>query len=333
MPWQLSVNEAFGADLERFGPRPDAQHDVIEMGDNGEYAFAMKATTFVDGTPALMPLDPMWGFASPLVAKPIALDLAAEHFARALHEEPRWQLAFVAGVEASSDLDEFLLWHLQTAFSGHARLVAGEETIRCVASLADGIDGFLANRSREFRRNTRQAKRRLEQSDVYIRSLPIGEPSNGASIARHDIIDLMLAVENRSWKGRADSGMSTPEMQSLYRRLLARLPDHSIRFSAAYHNELPIGFVLGGVLGGMLGGESGGVLEGSYRGSQTYRGLQISFDDNYRDLSVGTLLQMHEIERLCTQGVALYDLGMDMEYKHRWAEGRFQTRPIIVVRN
>jgi Acetyltransferase (GNAT) domain len=329
MAWQLSVHDAFGNDPERFGPAPSEDHDVVGVGDDHPYGYALKATTFIDGTPALLPLDPMWGFASPLVAGTHILEEAAEALAVALYDEPRWKLAFLAGIEPSSELDDRLLWQLQSVFGRTVRLIAGEETIRCVASLDGGMEGYLANRSREFRRNVRQAERRAEQSNVYIRSLHVDEDADGTGdidytegISRAAVLELMMSIEHRSWKGRADSGITSPAMQTLYRRLLGRLPDAAVRFSVAYQGTRPIGFVLGGVLGGVLVGQS-----------STYRGLQISFDDDFRDLSIGTLLQINEIKRLCAEGVARYDLGMDMEYKQRWAERQLLTRPIIVVRH
>ena len=51
-----------------------------------------------------------------------------------------------------------------------------------------------------------------------------------------------------------------------------------------------------------------------------YRGQQFSFDDEWRSASLGSLLQMQQLQWLCEEGVARYDMGPVMQYKHHWAE-------------
>ncbi len=110
----------------------------------------------------------------------------------------------------------------------------------------------------------------------------------------------------------------------------------ALRCVFARRGGADIGFILGGVLG------------------DTYRGLQLSFTENARQYSVGSLMQWHEVQRLCsstdhsgadqpsaadatrpqasTEPVTRYDLGMDMEYKRLWGELTPTTRTLLVVR-
>jgi CelD/BcsL family acetyltransferase involved in cellulose biosynthesis len=74
-----------------------------------------------------------------------------------------------------------------------------------------------------------------------------------------------------------------------------------------------LAYILGGVLG------------------YTYRGLQFSFSQDHKRLSLGNLCQYHQIARLCEEGIDLYDLGVDVEYKRRWGETRRDTVTLVAV--
>jgi CelD/BcsL family acetyltransferase involved in cellulose biosynthesis len=82
---------------------------------------------------------------------------------------------------------------------------------------------------------------------------------------------------------------------------------------ARYRDE-DVGYVLGAVFAG------------------EYRGLQFSYDDSLRRFGIGSLLQLAQIEALCEEGVARYDLGTEMDYKRRWAEAILQTEMYVLVR-
>jgi CelD/BcsL family acetyltransferase involved in cellulose biosynthesis len=47
---------------------------------------------------------------------------------------------------------------------------------------------------------------------------------------------------------------------------------------------------------------------------------------------VGTLLQAFQIEQLAADGVRIYDLGMEMAYKRRWADETLDTRTTVIIR-
>ena len=68
----------------------------------------------------------------------------------------------------------------------------------------------------------------------------------------------------------------------------------------------------------------GGIL------GDTFRGLQMSYDDRFRQLSLGNLIQWSLIEHLVTEGLRLYDLGTDIGYKRRWAEPGMETVALVV---
>jgi CelD/BcsL family acetyltransferase involved in cellulose biosynthesis len=61
-----------------------------------------------------------------------------------------------------------------------------------------------------------------------------------------------------------------------------------------------------------------------------FRGLQFSFDDRYRALSLGNALQLEMLEWLCREQAEVYDLGMTVPYKKKWAELEHQTQTMYL---
>jgi Acetyltransferase (GNAT) domain len=340
LAWQLSVHAAFGTrtlsstepdDSSGFVPSPDSAPSVspspLLSPDDGlfvatnDWSMALRNQQF-DATPALVPLDAVWGFASPFVlttteANPFQIQQWAQEMAEVLLHEPDWELAFLTGLAPGSPLDDALL----RALSSRVRFVGGEPTIRCIASLTEGADAFLDRRSRTFCRNLRQATARANAAGLTIESVDVDGLSGADAIAR------LVAIETQSWKGQEDSGITSPDMANLYSGLIDQLAyqrglategspptSNGIRLRVARLDSLDVGFILGGVIEGR------------------YRGFQLSYAQSVRTLSVGNLLQIHEIRKLCHEGVHTYDLGMDMEYKRAWSDSVFTTRPIIAVR-
>jgi CelD/BcsL family acetyltransferase involved in cellulose biosynthesis len=169
---------------------------------------------------------------------------------------------------------------------------------RCVASLQDGLDGFLSRRTNKFRVNARRALKRAERAGLqfnYFKSMP------------QDQIDSfytsILAVEAASWKSLQGEGADQEPMRSFYREMFRRI-------------------IPGGMLRAIiaeLGGEDVGYIHGAFLDSR-FRGLQLSFDDRCRELSIGNVLQLKMIEWLSREGAQQYDLGMCVAYKRNWAE-------------
>ena len=128
-----------------------------------------------------------------------------------------------------------------------------------------------------------------------------------------DFYGRILAVEHRSWKGPERTGLMNAEMRLFYAALLRRLQARGrLRLRFARLDGEDIGYIAGGVIG------------------DQYRGLQFSFDDRYRDLAPGNLMQAVEIDALIADGFRVYDLGIDIPYKARWADERVETSTLIV---
>jgi hypothetical protein len=240
--------------------------------------------------------ETMWGFACPLVG-PDPRALVGE-VADALAQR-HWHILLVSGLPLESAIRR----HLFEAFL-QFDVRRGPTLRRWEASLEGGVDGYLERRSARLRSNLRRTAKRARDEGVTF------EAASGDTAA---IYRRILDVEARSWKGPVGTGLLLDEMTWFYQPLAERLGDR-LRTVFARREGEDIGYIFGGVR------------------HDTYRGFQFSFDRRFGHLSLGGLMQLEQIERLCAEGIATYDLGIDMDYKYRWADEPRDTITLVVVR-
>jgi hypothetical protein len=273
----------------------------IHRGEAGWFAAMMGH--HASGLSYVEPLELAWGLASPLIgADPAAL--AAEVVAH-LAARREWSVLLVPGMSIEGPTLPHLLQELPARWERRW----GQATVRHVASLDGGVDGFLGRRSRNFRKALRASLRDAAEHGVEF----VAETATTAADA--DVLyQRIQAVEARSWKGRDGVGITVTGMREFYQLMLRRLARRGWqRTIFARRDGIDLAYVLGAVWG------------------TEYRGLQFSYDDEWSALSLGTLCQYHQIVGLCQDGVERYDLGTDMDYKRRWAEEQFETSLLIVV--
>ena len=251
----------------------------------------------------LQPLESLWGLACPLVGGEPGLAALAHEAAAILGVEAADDVLALSGLVPQSP--RFLA--LARALDRRRELRLGPLTRRRSASLAGGLDGFLSRRSSGFRTSLRRAHRRADERGVRIGPVAVDPTAVDALYER------ILRVEERSWKGIEGVGFACTDLLSFYRQMLPRLAARSAlrAFVATNGDGEDVGFVFGGLLG------------------DTYRGLQFSFVDEYDDCALGNLLQTTMIGALADEGVAVYDLGTDVEYKRRW--GEITTDTVLLV--
>ncbi|MHC4958460.1 MAG: GNAT family N-acetyltransferase [Planctomycetota bacterium] len=291
--WIFSAREAWTPNAETW----------IRKGDHGWAVFLRLADAL--GARLLHSFDTMWGFSSPLAGADEA-QCAAE-FADAARAEEEWDFAVISGIQP----DGVLYRSLAAQFHGPG-FVTYEcgRTRRWQASLEAGLDGYLGRRSAKFRTTVRAARRKAEATGIEFGPSFAPEPE-----AVDRCFARMLDIERRSWKGHEETGLLMRDMERFYRGLGTRLARHGgLRVTFARRDERDIGYVLGGTIG------------------TTYRGFQFSFDRGYASQSLGNVMQLVQIEELCEEGFALYDLGIDMHYKRRWAETPSDTVSLAIMR-
>jgi hypothetical protein len=270
-------------------------------GENGYFA-AMRGV-HPAGFPYVEPVELAWGLASPLIGRdPVAL---VGEVVPVLAGRRDWQLAILSGMTVAGPQRRALDATLPPRWERRR----GQPTVRHVASLDGGIDGFLARRSREFRKGLRKSQRAATAANLAFES--VRASADGANA----LYDRIQRVEATSWKSREGVGISAGPMRAFYGAMLPRLCVlGQQRTIFAKLGDRDVGYILGAVMAG------------------EYRGLQFSYDDECAPLNIGGLLQYHQIVELCAEGVTRYDLGTEMDYKRRWAEDIMETEMLVLVR-
>ena len=303
--WQLPVALAFAPTAGR-----------LLLSDESATGFLLLTHHRSAGGPVLGGLEPLWGFGSPvlgpdpggLVAAAVDELAAVDWRAMVLPGQPPLTSPTGTGGDPGGDPDsERTTLPTALALSELGQVGLGEGITRQVIDLGGGYDAWLGRRSPRFRRNLRRAQAAAAEAGLHIVDV--------ATDAADDLFERLLAIERRSWKGREGSGITGLEMAAMYRAMIARLRSRGrlLAFVAMLDGR-DVGYILGGVR------------------VRRYRGLQLSFTADAGRLSVGNLLQAHQLRRLVEDDRAdVYDLGMDFGYKRRWAD-RAETSVTLVVR-
>jgi len=271
----------------------------------GEAGFLAAGLRRHEEVRVIEPLEAMWGLASPLIGRePEPLVAAALDIVRARERE--WDALILTGLM----MDSALLATAVRRFGAVYRVVLGPQTVRHVAALAGGVDGFLGRRSRGTRKSVRQSARRAAGAGISFVEESAGDAAGGERLFAR-----ILAVEQRSWKGRMRIGLDTPGMRDFYRLMTRRLAAGGrLRVLFARRGDEEVAYVLGAVFG------------------DTYRGLQFAFDDRFRQVGLGNLCQVEQVRRL-EPSLLHYDLGTGGDYKRDWAEAEVTSVALVVVRH
>jgi CelD/BcsL family acetyltransferase involved in cellulose biosynthesis len=291
--WVLSVHAGFAPGVQPLALRCDTP-------SGPGYALLARYPT-ADGDVVVAGLEPLWGFASPLLGTDIAA--VAARLAAHLTQWDDWRILVLAGMPDRVEPGSFTSMVAgELSVLGPVRATTG--IVRQVADLSGGHDPWWTRRSGRFRQRLRQATRRAEDAGLCLVDVA-DDP---------ELFERLLAIEHASWKGQEESGITSPDMSTTYRTMIGRLQRRGrVRAFVARLDGRDVGYIVGGVRHGR------------------YRGLQISYRAEVRHLSVGHLLQWHQIRELCATGEAgVYDLGMDLDYKRRWADRAEGTLTLVV---
>jgi hypothetical protein len=288
--WTLSFHRAFGADRDLRACAGDASFALLARAHHPRLG------------PYLEPLESMWGLACPLLG-PHAVELL-EHALGAAAGAERGLPLMLLGLPPGGPLLAALVRSLRLRYE----LRALPDSVRAVASLGGGLEGFLGRRSAAFRRNLRAGLRRLDPQAIRFEWLRPTPAEVDALYAR------VLAIERLSWKAAAGSGVDSGAMADFYAAMWPRLARAgALRVLIARAGERDVGYLHGG------------------RAGARFRGLQFSFDRGLRALSLGNALQWEAIRHLCAEGCERYDLGATAPYKRRWAECSEPSRALLAL--
>ncbi len=270
----------------------------IVLGDLDRWGVILASYRDEDDEPVLGGIEPLWGFSCPLLLPDPARQ--AREFAAELAALQGWSRLVITGLTAESDLYSESIRALATV----GTVYRAEGIQRCLADLSGGVDSWFARRSPRFRQQWRRRLRQAGDAGVTVEAVT---SSDG-------LMDRLLTIERSGWKGAESDGITSPGMETTYRYMIDRMGETGrLRASIARLGGDDVGFVLGGVRAGI------------------YRGLQLSYTEAAADLGVGHYLQSHQISSL-EPSIHTYDMGMDMEYKRRWADELRSTVVVIVHR-
>lgn len=287
--WSIPTNRAFAPDCERY-----------VVGDPARGVALLARYRSEDKSTTISGLEPLWGFGSPLLGDdPVGL---TKQMAAVLEGDQDWDVLVLPGLAVSTEI----LNDIAAVLTTLGEVGVGIAIEREVADLRLGHEPWLERRSPRFRRNLRRAERAAEEAGIAFSDVS----------ADNNTFYRLLAIEERSWKGKEASGIAAPEMGRLYEELMLRLARAGrLRLTVAQRDGHDVGFILGGVR------------------NDIYRGLQLSYDEDVASLSVGHLLQWRELGKLAdSDDVAWYDLGMSIEYKAQWSDHRIPSPVLIVTR-
>lgn len=292
--WIIPAHQAFLPDHELWIHRCEYGYAALARGEDPHLG------TYIH------PLEASWALASPLVGGDIPR-LTREFVALCRVTDIPWNLLFLSGIGPNSTQFRELVRGFRHTYS----LGLGSTSLRRVADLEGGLEGFYRRRSQKFRANLRRARRRADDTGITCEYLAPDDKGPDCLA----LFDRALAIEERSWKAQAETGIIDGPMTVFYRAMLPMLSARqTLRFIFVTLDGVDIAYAFGAVF------------------EDSFRGLQMSYDDAYRDHSPGSLAQLGLIKNLCEEGIRSYDLGSDMEYKRQWAEEGLSTVALIVRR-
>lgn len=255
------------------------------------------------GAHYFQPLEGAWMFGCPLVGPEPERSIALlKNTARRVVGEPRGYI--VGGVERMGDLHA----RLRTLGAGGLKYQELEGVGAMLIDLGPGIDAWLGRRSRKFRKNLRAADKKVREAGITI------ETANGESDAE-ELFQRIFSIQQQTgkWSGGTDI-FHSEDCRRFYRQLLGDLQQSGrLRLQFARKDGRDIAHIFGGVFG------------------DTYRGLQMSYLEEFAALGLGNLLQWDNLTRMEKEGIRTYDLGMPSEYKYRWADRERKTVISLVV--
>jgi CelD/BcsL family acetyltransferase involved in cellulose biosynthesis len=287
--WQIAFHEALSPERRL----------LVESASGSVICFA--EIIFSPSDIYLTPIETHWFFGCPLLGRH-AVDLLVRAMECIAKEyAPHFPKIVISGIRPRSSL----VGRLIQAFSKDFNIYLHSSGLQCAASLNGGLDGFLSRRSANFRSKLKKACKRASAKGVYFeRILPVTPEDAAATYAR------MIAVEETSWKGIHACGMAEPPAKALYGAMISRLSQYAdARVIMARYEDEDIGFISGGMAGNI------------------YRGQQFSYNDAWKEFSIGNIMQFEQLKWLCEEKAVRYDMGpldnQGMGYKAHWTEKRF----------
>ena len=289
-----------------------AAHDTLRLSEfrkipplivqeNGHWLlFAQRPVS--QGTYYFEPFEGYWLFTCPLVGPDPSKSLYLLNKVVDKLQSNRAMCFLLGGVPAGGELD-----HLVENQSNPFQIIQKAEGIPSMwIYLNEGLQGYLDRRSIKFRKSIRQAHKKIANQNLTFEDIcDYGE----------GVFERLMSIEEKSWK--FNSGQSIfqeyPFVKFYTYLMESSGMTNDLRFLVAQLDGQDVGYIMGGIFG------------------KTYRGWQMSYDEKFRSLSIGNVLQIENMNRRAEEGVEIYDLGMFAEYKSRWTDDTREQNVYVIM--
>jgi CelD/BcsL family acetyltransferase involved in cellulose biosynthesis len=212
-------------------------------------------------------------------------------------ERSTWKLAQLDRIDCASEWPQ-ALWAQRGPGTPRVRR-RRTDVLPYIGFGADGYEGYLKERSRNFRSQLGRRRRKLEAEHGLTFRM-----TASASELESDL-DLLFTLHEQRWEERGGSSLSEDAMRAHRRFAAAALERGWLRLWTAEADGEPAAAWYGWRIG--------------ERYCYSISGLR----DGFEGLALGTVLLAHTIERAAAEGATVYDLMWgDEEYKQRFETGR-----------
>ncbi len=237
-----------------------------------------------------MPADTMWMFGTPVLSANPSRFLQ-EFCAFSRRDRKDVSVVSLTGIYPDSEL-------LQDAFWRRYPHWEHPVTVRRVADLTGGVEGFMGRRSKNFRSRLRRTIKKATSEGIETEFMP--HRADGPTVAT--LLERAMTLEAQSWKGLAGMGVDRGEMARFYGEMIPMLASSGrLRGLFLKRDGRDLAYLFGASFGA------------------TFRGLQFSFLEPEQQ-GLGNVAQFSMIEAVVAEGSRYYDFGQDIAYKSRWAE-------------
>ena len=290
--WQLSAHDCL-----------HPARDALIASESGCWCVFARGALF-DMPDVLQPLEAAWCFSSPLIGSD--WKKSTELLRKVLLMDPFTSpITVFGGIPADSAAAAYLRREL----GRFGRVFAYPGTSCARTRLDGGFDAFLSRRSASFRAGIRSDCRRTVRKGFTFEYC-------GRECVGDEVFRRLLDVEKRSWKFFAHASVfQLEDHRRFYRSLITRSANRGrLRAVFAISDGRDVAYACGGIMG------------------DTFRGMQMGYDDAFASLGVGNVTQTELMRRLADEKIANYDLGMMVDYKERWCDETLSLTNLLLVR-
>jgi CelD/BcsL family acetyltransferase involved in cellulose biosynthesis len=223
--------------------------------------------------------------------------------------EHKWDIFRINRFVETNPILESITHNLRNNFTFKYDIQKAEPSF--FIELDNNYDDFLGRRSANFRYQIKRVAKKIQSlGDItFLRN----QDSNDFD----EVYNTILSIEEKSWKHRHGTAISSTEKQREFYRELGKSAFNKgwLRLCILYLDHDPIAFEMGLVK------------------CKKYYGVHGSYDEKFKKWNPGTALLARFIEDLIHDGMKEYDwFGEPFEFQNRWTD-KFRWHNSLIIYN